>query len=77
MIDQIVISITGLTAIGLSQIRSQRISRWASVVGLVGQPFWFYATFMASQWGMFALSFGFTAVWAFGFYNNWIRKEKE
>lgn len=27
--------------------------------GIVGQPFWFYSTYAAEQWGMFAISFWF------------------
>ena len=27
--------------------------------GIIGQPFWFYATYTSEQWGMFAISFLF------------------
>lgn len=30
------------------------------IVGLLGQPFWFYATFTNEQWGMFIVSIWFT-----------------
>ncbi|EHL24867.1 hypothetical protein KYG_00647, partial [Acidovorax sp. NO-1] len=44
--DQIVqtaLAFLGPTAIWLSQSRSQQIQRWACIVGLIGQPFWFWS----------------------------------
>ena len=46
--------------------------RWASVFGLVGQPFWFYAAWETQQWGIFALCVLYTITWSKGFYTNWI-----
>ncbi|CAB4194477.1 hypothetical protein UFOVP1254_79 [uncultured Caudovirales phage] len=39
--------------------------------GLVSQPLWLYATFVAAQWGGFAMCFVFTAVWIRNLRNNW------
>jgi len=73
MISQFCIAATGATAIWLSQDLKFYRRRWASVAGLAGQPFWFYDTFMAQQWGMFFLTLVFTAAWAKGFYNHWVK----
>lgn len=71
MIEQIGIAICGLTAVFLSQDARESRRRWACIFGLIGQPFWFYATWKAGQWGIFALSFLYAYSWARGFYNFW------
>ena len=74
MMTQLWIAATGMTAVGMSQTRSAALRKWASVLGLIGQPAWFYATFSAGQWGIFAMCFIYTGLWAMGFYNNWIKE---
>ena len=74
MLAQIIIATLGVAAIVLSQSLHPRAQRWASVLGLAGQPAWFYASYTGEQWGIFALSFVYTAAWAGGFYNYWLRK---
>lgn len=71
-LDQIAIAFTGVTAIFLSQSKSERLRKYACLFGLASQPFWFYATFTAQQWGIFALCFLYTFSWARGVWNFWI-----
>lgn len=70
---QIVIALTGATAVWLSQDQRETWRRWACIFGLIGQPFWFYSAWAAQQWGIFALCFLYTFSWARGFRNNWMR----
>lgn len=70
MIDQIIITFTGIPAIYLSQHQKFKFRKYASVFGLIGQPFWIYSSYNSEQWGIFILSFVFTAVWLLGFYNH-------
>ena len=72
MIAQLGIAIFGVLAIWLSQSQSYEARKWASVAGLVGQPFWFWASATSEQWGIFALSCFYTAAWLRGFYAYWI-----
>ena len=72
MISQIFIALFGVTAVALSQSTMAARRRWASVFGLVGQPFWFYAAWDTQQWGIFALCVLYTITWGKGFYTNWI-----
>lgn len=72
-LDQIGIALTGVTAVWLSQDQRPNWRRWACVFGMIGQPLWFYATFKASQWGIFALSFLYTLSWARGLWAHWVR----
>lgn len=74
MIEQIGIVVFGVVAVFLSQSKSPSLQRYASVFGLLSQPFWFYATYTTQQWGMLALCAIYAGVWAMGFYNHWIRK---
>lgn len=66
------IGVFGVAAIWLSQDLRPERRRWASVCGLIAQPFWFYATWTAGQYGIFALSFLYAASWMRGFYGYWI-----
>jgi len=71
--EQIIIALTGATAIWLSQQANESWKKYASILGLIGQPFWFYSSFQAEQWGIFALCFFYTYSWAVGFKNNWLK----
>lgn len=73
MIDQVAIGVCGVTSVFLSQAKLRHVQRWACIFGLCAQPFWFYATWTAGQWGIFGLSFIYTFGWMRGVYNFWIR----
>lgn len=77
VIDQIAIGTFGLSSVWLSQSREVRVQRWACIFGLAAQPFWFYATWQAGQWGIFCLAFVYTAGWLRGVWNFWIQSEAE
>ena len=72
MIEQIGIALFGVTAVFLSQSEDIKFRRWACVFGLAGQPFWFYMSFTAGQWGVFALCFLYSFSWAKGFRTHWM-----
>lgn len=71
MIEQFGITIFSLTAVAMSQHRRGDIRRWAPVFGLISQPFWFSMAYTNALWGVFAISFVYTAIWMRGFYNAW------
>tara|TARA_R110001592_G_scaffold111372_6_gene308479 strand:- start:5920 stop:6165 length:246 start_codon:yes stop_codon:yes gene_type:complete len=73
MIDQVMIGLTGAVAVLLTQQQNPRLKRYACWFGIAGQPFWFFATYKAQQWGIFALSFLYAYAWFLGLYNNWIK----
>ena len=50
--------------------RTDRWHRWGYVAGLLAQPAFLYATWIAEQWGMFALTWWITASYACGAYNR-------
>ena len=72
MIAQIGIMCFGLTAVFLVA-RKDKWQRFGYIAGLAGQPFWFYTTWQAEQWGIFILSFFYAWAWAKGIYNYWIK----
>ncbi|WP_289101030.1 hypothetical protein [uncultured Marinobacter sp.] len=74
MIEQIAIAVFGLTAIWLSQAPSEAHRKWAPVLGLMSQPFWFYATLAAEQYGIFVLTLFYTLAWCRGIKNHWFPK---
>lgn len=73
MVDQIVIGVCGVSSVFLSQDENIRRRRWACIVGLIAQPFWMYATFVAEQWGIFALAFLYTWGWVRGVKTYWVK----
>lgn len=71
MIAQFMIGLCGVTAIWLSQSADHDRRRYACLFGLAAQPFWFYTTWHAEQWGIFALCFLYTWSWWRGFRFYW------
>jgi len=75
--DQIAIAVLGALAAWLSQARGAKARRWAPVFGMLGQPFWFYASWQAQQWGIFAVSVLYALAWMKGLWVYWIAPRPE
>jgi len=75
MIEQIAISIFGVTAIWLSQDLRFNYRKYACIFGILGQPFWFYSAYAAEQWGIFVLCFFYAFSWLKGINSYWFNKE--
>lgn len=73
MIDQIGIALTGVTAIFLTQSKTEKLRRYACLFGLAGQPFWIYSALAAHQWGVLALTVLYTLAWWKGVWTHWIK----
>lgn len=73
MIEQLAIAMFGIASIWTSQDGNPRVRRWACLFGICAQPFWFYATITAGQWGMFALTVAYTLGWARGIRTYWFK----
>lgn len=71
-LDQLFISLFGFTAILITQHpRLDSHLRWAPVLGLCSQPFWFYSSWAAGQWGIFIISFAYAWCWLVGIKKHW------
>lgn len=70
--EQILIAMFGASAVYLTQQGNDALRKYAPLLGLCGQPFWFYATYQAEQWGIFVLCFLYTYAWCTGIWNYWI-----
>jgi hypothetical protein len=68
---QIGIFLLGTGMVWFSADERARVRLVGCVCGLLSQPFWFYASYKTEQWGAFAMSFVFLAVWSRNFRNNW------
>jgi hypothetical protein len=73
MISQLALGILGVIAIYLSQDSRVSVRRFACLFGLAAQPFWFYATYVAEQWGIFALCALYTLSWLKGVRTHWMK----
>ena len=60
----------GVSAVYLTQSHDPRVRRWACIVGMLGQPFWFYAAY--PQPGMLVVVALYTFCWGQGIWRNWI-----
>lgn len=72
--DQIGVAFTSLIAVWLTQQGNKGLQRYACFFGLAGQPFWFYATYTAEQWGIFMMSIFYTCSWLVGLKRHWFDK---
>jgi nicotinamide riboside transporter PnuC len=57
--------------------RREKWKRWGYIIGLCGQPFWFYSAFTTKQYGIVLLSVFYTYSWIQGIYNYWIKKNEK
>lgn len=74
IVSQIVIMCTGILAAWLSQDHRYNHRKHACWIALIGQPFWWYSTFIVEQWGIFIMSIFYTVAWMKGTYNYWVKK---
>jgi hypothetical protein len=68
---QLCIAIFGLSALAMALGNHSRARRWAPVVGLLGQPFWFWFAWSTRGWGLMALVAAYTAVYLAGARAQW------
>ena len=73
-ISQIMIFVLSL-ATTIFLVRIDKWKKWGYITALLAQPFWFYSTYLAGQWGMFGLTIVNCGFWIQGIYNYWIRKQ--
>lgn len=71
-LDQLAIALTGATAAWLTQSRNERARKYACVFGIIGQPFWLWASWQTQQWGIFIVSILYAAAWMRGLWVHWI-----
>lgn len=74
MIEQTIIAVCGISSVWLSQSAHFNARRWACVLGLLAQPAWLYATWVAQQWGLVILAIIYTVAWARGVRTYWFTK---
>lgn len=72
-IDQLAIMLTGVSAAWILNGPEGGYRRYACLIGLAGQPFWFWSTWSHGQWGMFIVTAGFTLAYLRGVWLTWIR----
>lgn len=73
MINQILLALTGVTAIWLTQQSREEWKRYACLFGMAGQPFWFYHAYQTEAIGVAILCCFYTYSWGVGIYNNWLK----
>jgi len=71
-IDQLAIALLSPLAVWLTQQPgNERRQRWACVVGLVSQPFWFWSVWQSGDWGIGVGCVIYTAIWMQGVWRYW------
>lgn len=74
MFNQLMLAMTGVVAIWLTQQGNEEWKKYACLFGMAGQPFWFYAAYTAEQWGIFGLCLFYTYSWFLGIRTHWLGK---
>jgi hypothetical protein len=69
-IAQIGLMVSGVLSVYLSQ--TPRFARYACIVGMLGEPCWFYSAFAAHQWGIMVLACWYTFCWGKGLWIYWV-----
>jgi hypothetical protein len=77
MFDQVMILLLGPLAIWMTQDKRDRIRKWACIIGLASQPFWFHSAWEAGMWGIFLAHFAYLYSWLRGYKLNWYDKERK
>lgn len=72
IITQVLLAVLSISAIALTQLTTdERWTRWAPILGLASQPFWFAAGWEAKQYGNLVVASAVTIVWLVGIYRAW------
>lgn len=72
-LDQLAIAILSPLAVWLTQQPgNEKRQRWACVVGLVSQPFWFYSVWQSGDWGIGVGCVLYSAIWLQGAWKYWV-----
>jgi hypothetical protein len=74
-LSQAMVFICGTISIWLLALNN-RFSKYGPIIGLIGQPFWFYVAVVGQQWGVFAVDIVYTISYIVGIYNFWLRKSR-
>lgn len=72
---QFALAAFGLTAMWCATGRHAGRRKWAPVIGLMGQPAWFYFSISSHAWGLLALSVAYALVYVRGIRQQWGRHE--
>ncbi len=72
--DQLLLAMTGVTALWLVTRESKKAKRWAPVFGLSSQPLWFYTFWTHGQYGSLFLNVCYAVIWATAFYREWLQR---
>ena len=72
-ISQLIMTPSGIISIYLTQSESYTLRKWASMVAMVGQPFWYILAWVTEAWGLFFMNFFFTFSWLKGIWIYWIK----
>lgn len=70
---QTLILIFGATSIWMVG-RTESWRKYGFLIGLLGQPLWYYMAWETQQWGVGAMCFFYTYSWASGVYHNFFKK---
>lgn len=69
--DQIFLGVFGVLAVWYSQDPDINKSKWACILGMCSQPFWFYSSIQSGQLGIFVCTVAGTVAWARGIHQHW------
>lgn len=76
-IQQILLALFTLPSMFCTQQRpGHPLLKWACILGLLSQPFWFWSSISAGQYGIVAVNVGATLIWFRGLWTFWIEPRR-
>ena len=68
----IIIPVFGTLAFAMSQTSNPTLRKYAPILGLSTQPFWFYTQWTSANFGVILICFLYAGIWMFSFYLQWV-----
>ncbi len=72
LLANIIIPVFGTLAFAMSQTSNPVLRKYAPILGLSAQPFWFYTQWTSANFGVILICFLYTGIWMFSFYLQWV-----
>lgn len=71
---QFLMALFGLTSIYCAMGNNARLRKWAPIIGLAGQPAWFWFAWQSQAWGLSLLVAAYSLVYVHGIRVQWGQK---
>ena len=72
LLANVIIPVFGTLAFAMSQTSNPVLRKYAPILGLSAQPFWFYTQWTSANFGVILICFLYAGIWVFSLYHQWV-----